>query len=130
MGEPAAVMNDRITGQCHVHMIPNPTSGAPQPSPAPFPFAAPLLEGLAATVLVGGKPAAVLGSAGMNTPPHVGLHPSDPWFVPALERGTVAGGSATVMFEGKPAAKSGSPCTCCQEPGQLQGSAVSVLVGG
>ena len=28
MGEPAAVMGDRITGQCHIHLIPNPPTGA------------------------------------------------------------------------------------------------------
>jgi len=122
-------MNDRISGQCLTHMIPNPATGAPQPSPAPLPFSAPLLEGLATTVLIGGKPAAVQGSAGLNTPPHVGLHATDPAFVPMAQRGSVVGGSATVLFERKPAAKTGSPCTCCREPGQLVGSAVSVLIG-
>jgi uncharacterized Zn-binding protein involved in type VI secretion len=130
MGQPAAVMNDRITGQCLIHQIPNPATGAPQPAPGPLPFSAPLLQGLALTVLVAGKPAAVLGSWGLNTPPHVGLHVSDPYMLPTLQRGNVTGGSATVLFEGKPAAKTGSPATCCATPGQLQGSAVSVLIGG
>jgi uncharacterized Zn-binding protein involved in type VI secretion len=130
MGEPAAVMNDRITGQCLIHQIPNPATGAPQPSPGPLPFSAPLLQALASTVLLGGKPAAVQGSAGINTPPHVGLHASDPYLLPTLQRGSIVGGSTTVFFEGKPAAKSGSPCQCCQQPGQLQGSVVSILIGG
>ncbi len=77
MGSPAIVMNDRITGMCAIHQIPNPPSGAPQPGP-PMPFSAPLLQGLEASVLIAGQPAAVLGSSGMNTPPHVGLHASDP----------------------------------------------------
>jgi uncharacterized Zn-binding protein involved in type VI secretion len=130
MGEPAAVMNDRITGQCMIHQVPNPATGAPQPSPAPLPFSAPLLQALATTVLAGGKPLAVQGSWGVNTPPHVGLHATDPFMTPTLQRGTVVAGSATVMLEGKPAAKSGSQATCCQEPGQLAGSAATVLLGG
>jgi uncharacterized Zn-binding protein involved in type VI secretion len=128
VAEPAAVMNDRITGQCLSHQIPSP-SGAPQPAP-PLPFSAPLSQALATTVLVGGKPAAVQASWGLNTPPHAGLHASDPHALPALQRGTVVSGSTTVFFAGTPAAKSGSSCTCCLEPGQLVGSATSVLVGG
>lgn len=130
MGQPAAVQGDRITATCTIHQIPNPASGAPQPSP-PMPFSAPLLRGLAAKVQFGGKPAAVVGSGGYNTPPHVGLHPSDPSMVPTLQSGTVVGGSASVLIEGRPAAKTGSACTVCTGlPGQLVGSAASVLVGG
>ncbi len=66
-------MGDKITGQCPNHLMPNPATGAPQPSP-PLPFSAPLTMGTVATVLIGGKPAAVAGSSGLNVPPHVGLH--------------------------------------------------------
>ena len=38
------VMGDKIQGQCAIHQVPNPASGAPQPSPAPLPFSAPLLR--------------------------------------------------------------------------------------
>jgi uncharacterized Zn-binding protein involved in type VI secretion len=88
------------------------------------------LQGLAATVLIERKPAAVVGASGLNTPPHVGLHASDPYMLPTLQRGNVTSGSATVLLEGKPAAKTGSTVTCCATPGQLQGSATSVLIGG
>src|SRR5207302_1515860 len=84
MGAPAIVMGDKVTGQCPNHMIPNPATGAPQPSP-PMPFSSPLLQGLVSSVLIGGKAAAVMGSSGYNTPPHVGLHPSDPFMVPTTE---------------------------------------------
>ena len=67
MGAPAAVLGDRITATCATHLIPNPATGAPQPSP-PLPFSAPVTTGTCATVLVGGKPAVVLGSQGMCTP--------------------------------------------------------------
>jgi uncharacterized Zn-binding protein involved in type VI secretion len=129
MGTPAAVMGDQVTGTCPIHQIPNPTTGVPQPAP-PLPFAAPLLTGLATRTMIGGKPAAVQGSSGLNTPPHVGLHASDPFMVPTTQRAQVVMGSTTVMIEGKPAAKTGSSCTICAgTPGQLTGSAATVLIG-
>ena len=130
MGTPAAVMGDRISGTCAVHQIPNPATGIPQPAP-PLPFSAPLLQNLAPSVLIGGKPAAVMGSSGYNTPPHVGLHVSDPFMVPMMQEGRVLTGSATVLLEGKPAAKTGSSCMICAGiPGQLAGTAATVLIGG
>lgn len=129
MGTPAIVMNDRITGTCAIHQIPNPASGAPQPSPAPLPFSAPLLQGLETTVLIGGKAAAVMGSSGTNTPPHVGLHVSDPYAVPTMQAGRIVKGSAKVLFGGKPAASQSSSATCCVTPGSLVPSQTTVLVG-
>lgn len=128
-GTPAAVMGDRIMGTCMGHQIPTPV-GAPAPAP-PMPFSAPLLQGLAVKVLIAGKPAAVVGSSGMNTPPHVGLHPSDPFMAPPMQQGRVVAGSTTVLIEGKPAAKTGGQCLICMGlPGNLVGSAATVLIGG
>lgn len=130
MGETAAVAGDRVSGTCTLHQMPNPTSGAPQPAP-PLPFVAPLSEGLAASVLITGEPAAVAGSVGYNTPPHVGLHAVDPFMAKANQTGVVTAGSTTVFFENTPAAKTGSQCTMCGGiPGTLTGTAVSVLIGG
>jgi uncharacterized Zn-binding protein involved in type VI secretion len=130
MGQPAAVMGDKVTATCATHQIPNPASGVPQPAP-PMPFSAPLLQNLAPTVQIGGKPAAVAGSSGLNMPPHVGLHASDPFMAPPTQMATVTGGSSSVLIEGKPAAKTGSPCTVCAgAPGQLAGTAATVLIGG
>lgn len=130
MGEPAAVMGDQVIGTCMIHLIPNPTSGVPQPG-TPFPFSAPLVQSVAASVLIGGKPAVVMGSTGYNTPPHVGLHPADPFVVPTTQIGSVVAGSATVLLENRPAAKTGSACVMCGgAPGQLVGTAANVLVGG
>jgi uncharacterized Zn-binding protein involved in type VI secretion len=127
---PAAVLNDKIQASCAIHMIPNPASGAPQPSP-PMPFSAPVTTATCATVQIGGKPAVVAGSQGMCTPPHVGLHPSDPFMVPATELGVVTKGSGTVLFGGQPAARSGDPCTACGMPGAtLMGTATDVMIGG
>ena len=128
MGSPAIVVSDRIAGTCAIHQIPNPASGVPQPGP-PKPFSAPLLQGLEATVLIGGKPTAVVGSSGMNTPPHVGLHASDPFMAPPMQVGRVVSGSPTVLFGGKPAVNTSASVTCCATPGALVPSQSTVLVG-
>jgi len=128
MGNPAVIMNDQITGNCPIHQVPNPGTGAPQPAP-PMPFSAPLLQGLSTSVMIGGKPAALVGSSGTNTPPHIGLHVADPYMAPPMQTGRVTGGSATVLMDGKPAATSSSTCTMCATPGQVVGSATTVLIG-
>jgi uncharacterized Zn-binding protein involved in type VI secretion len=111
MSQPAAIMGDAITAQCTIHLIPG-AMGAPQPGP-PMPFSAKLTQGLATTVSIAGRPAAVQGSSGLNLPPHVGLHPSDPFLVPAQQTGRVLMGSVTVLIEGKGAARTGSSCSVC-----------------
>ncbi|HSL32407.1 MAG TPA: PAAR domain-containing protein [Candidatus Limnocylindrales bacterium] len=122
------VMGDKIQGQCSIHQIPNPASGAPQPGP-PMPFSAPLLMGLEPTVTIGGKAVAVVGSQGMNTPPHVGLHPADPFMVPTTQQGTVMSGSPTVTAGGKPIATTSSQVTmCAQVPGQPISTVTDVTV--
>ena len=126
MGAPAIVMGDRVQGMC-VHQVPTP-AGNPTPGP-PMPFSAPLTLGLCASVLIGGKPAAVLGASGYNTPPHVGLHGSDPFLPPTLQVGRVLSGSGTVLFGGQPAASATASATCCLTPGTLVPSDVTVLVG-
>ena len=128
MGQPAAVMGDRVVGTCPPHQVPNPSSGVPQPGP-PMPFSAPLTLGLEPTVTAGGQPVAVVGSSGYNTPPHVGLHISDPFAVPTMQVGRVVAGSTTVLAGGKPMARTGDQGTTCMSPGQVVGSATTVLVG-
>ncbi len=128
MGAPAAVAGDQITGLCVGHQIIGPL-GAPAPAP-PLPFSAPLTTGLATTVLIMGKPAAVQGSGGMSVPPHVGLHASDPFMVPLQQKGTIVMGSTTVLIEGKPAATASSTCTMCLAPAtSLVATGATVLIG-
>lgn len=130
MGSPAAVTGDKVNGTCSLHLMPNPATGAPQPAP-PMPFSAPVTVGVCPSVLIGGKPAVVVGASGYNTPPHVGLHPSDPFFAPPTQQAVLTQGSATVLFGGQPAARTGSSATCCGQPvGTLVGSASTVLIGG
>jgi uncharacterized Zn-binding protein involved in type VI secretion len=110
------VQGDQVQATCAIHMIPNPATGAPQPSP-PLPFSAPLTTGLSTNVTIGGKPAAILGSGGLNTPPHVGLHPADPFMIPNLQQALIMTGSPTVLVGGVPAATTDSQATCCGIPG-------------
>jgi uncharacterized Zn-binding protein involved in type VI secretion len=129
MGTPAAKMMDQIQGICATHQIPNPAAlGAPTPGP-PFPFSAPITTGCCPTVLINGQPAAVMGSSGMCTPPHVGLHLTDPFFAPPTQVGTIIQGSPTVLFGGAPAARTGSQATlCAPNMGSVLGTAATVLI--
>lgn len=127
MSAPVIVMGDRIVGICPNHLIPSPV-GAPMPSP-PLPFSAPLTLGVVPTVVAGGKPVAVMGSSGFNTPPHVGLHPADPFLAPPMQKGQVLSGSPTVLIGGQPAATLESSCTCCLVPGNLVPTVTTVLIG-
>jgi uncharacterized Zn-binding protein involved in type VI secretion len=122
------VMGDKIQGQCAIHQVPSP-AGPPMPSPAPIPFSAPLLSGLESTVTIGGKAVAVMGSSGYNVPPHVGLHPADPYMVPTLQEGKVLTGSPTVTAGGKAMATSSSQVSmCAQVPGQAVATVGDVTV--
>jgi len=129
MGAPAAVLGDQITATCSIHLIPNPATGLPQPGP-PLPFSAPITLGVVATVMICGQPAAVAGSSGLCTPPHVGLHPTDPSFAPPAQIGQVVVGSETVLIGGLAAASAASQCTVCDGlPGTLVASGQTVLIG-
>lgn len=130
MGQPAAVMGDQITATCPLHLIPNPATGIPQPG-APMPFTAPITVAVATRTLIAGRPAAVVGSSGLNTPPHVGVHPADPFMLPTAQVGTVSKGSLTVLIEGRPAARTGDIAVVCMGlPGTIVGTAATVLIGG
>ncbi|MGH9196082.1 MAG: PAAR domain-containing protein [Acidimicrobiia bacterium] len=126
MSEPAIVKGDIISGTCPNHMIPAESGTKPA---GPLPFAAPLTQGLAESVTIGGKPAAVVGSFGYNSSPHVGIV-DGPFASPQAQIGRVVGASATVYFEGKPAAKSTPPPTMCVIPGTIVGSAANVMING
>lgn len=127
MSTPAIVMGDTILGPCPNHLIPGPL-GVPTPAGA-MPFSGKILLNTVPTVLIAGKPAAVLGSQALNAPPHVGLHPADPFMVPLMQKGTIMGASPTVLIGGKPAAKPTPPPMLCAVPGQVIGSAATVLIG-
>lgn len=126
MGSPAIVQDDRVMGTCPSHLVPGPSGAQPGP---PMPFSAPLSQGLVTTVTIKGRFAAVAGSSGLNTPPHPGIHASDPFFSPTLQVGRIVSGSATVFIGGQPGATGQSTTTCCMSPGQLVPTVTEVLIG-
>ena len=129
-GKPAVVQDDTVTGACVNHLIPGPSGPVPVPT---MPYVASLTDGLATSVTIGGKAAAVEGSAGDNTDPtHQTLDASDGKKAPASQRATITAGSQSVTFEGKPAAFTGceaSACIVSAPPPTVTGTAATVLIG-
>ena len=110
---PAAVLGDSAVGVCtHIVAVPAPPA-PPVPTPLPHPWTGKLLLGCEMTVLIGNKPAAVLGSGFQNIPPHIPTPPGVAPVVPPTNDGKVIMGSATVMIGGKPAARVGDQVMQC-----------------
>jgi uncharacterized Zn-binding protein involved in type VI secretion len=126
VGAPAVVTGDRINGTCPSHQIPSASGTAPA---GPLPFSAPITQGTIATVLIGGKAAAVVGSSGYNAPPHPGIV-DPPYASPTSQVGRILSGSPTVLIGGKMAATTTSTATCCVAPATSVGpGAPTVLIG-
>jgi uncharacterized Zn-binding protein involved in type VI secretion len=106
----------------------------PPPAPPvllPHPFAGILDGALSADVKIMGLPAATVGSTATNQPPHV---PSGGSFVsPPANKGEIILGSATVLINGKAAARAGDTATTCNDPNDLPAGTVvasgTVLIG-
>ncbi|MBV9173162.1 MAG: PAAR domain-containing protein [Chloroflexi bacterium] len=132
------MLGDNAPGVCtHIVLVPSPP-GAPVPTPLPHPYTGQILQGCETSVLIGGKPAAVLGSGLTNVPPHIPTPPGTapgPGAVPQND-GKIIMGSATVLIGGKPAARVGdsaSPCVNSTPPGiaTIVGPGVpTVIIGG
>lgn len=123
-------MGDSVTAtDTHIIMIPSP--GGPVPTPTPMPFNGKIASQCSQTVLIGGQPAAVVGSMAMNQPPHIPT--GGPFQVPPTNQATIIAGSPTVMIDGKPAARNGDKATTCNDPAPLPVGTViavgTVLIG-
>lgn len=113
MGQPAAKQGDQIVGtDIHIVMLPSPSGTVP--TPLPHPFTGILDQGLSSDVHIGGLPAATQGSKATNTPAHIPQ--GGPFQSPPSNRGEVLLGSATVMINGKPAARNGDTALTCNDP--------------
>ena len=123
MGSPALVMGDRISGTCPNHLIPS-ASGT-QPA-GPLPFSAPITQGLNQNVQIGGKPAAVIGSSGYNTPPHIGIVDGS-FATPTMQVGKIVSGSSSVLIGGVPAATFQSNATICASSATAVGPGVATV---
>ncbi|HEY1627376.1 MAG TPA: PAAR domain-containing protein [Streptosporangiaceae bacterium] len=132
MGQPAAKQGDQVVAtDIHVVMVPSPSG--PTPTPSPHPFTGVLNGGLSANVMIGGRPAATVGSTAVNTPPHLPAPPGTSFQRPPSNRATVQQGSPTVRINGKPAARAGDKALTCNDPVDLAAGTVvaagAVLIG-
>ena len=128
---PGAKQGDQVVGtDTHIVMIPSP--GGPVPTPLPSPFAGKITGGCSTNVMIGGMPAATVGSTATNAPPH--MPQGGPFQVPPTNQGTVTQGSGTVLINNKPAARVGDPVTTCNDPAPAPTSSIvgagTVMIGG
>jgi uncharacterized Zn-binding protein involved in type VI secretion len=116
MGQPAAKKGDQVLAtDTHIMLVPAGPSVVPTPGPLPFTG---IIDGsLSSDVNIMGQPAAVQGSTATNTPAHVPT--MGPFQVPPKNRATIMLGSATVLINGKPAARSGDKALTCNDPADL-----------
>lgn len=131
-GLPAAKMGDQIVAlDVHIILIPAPPA-PPIPTPIPHPFNGIINGNVSPTVMIGGAPAAVVGSIATNTPPHIPQ--GGPFSVPPTNIGVIISGSTSVLIGGLPAARAGDPATTCNDIGVVGGGKViavgMVLIGG
>jgi uncharacterized Zn-binding protein involved in type VI secretion len=131
MGKPAAKQGDKVIAtDTHIVMVPSP--GGPVPTPLPHPFTGQLDGALSTDVKIEGKAAAMQGSTATNIPSHI---PQGGAFqMPPTNKATVQLGSATVLINGKPAARMGDIAMTCNDPADLPVGQVlaasTVLIGG
>lgn len=129
MGKPAAKQGDHILA-LDKHDIQPPGSVPPVPQ-VPHPFDGLIDNQLSQSVMIMGKPAATVGSMATNTPAHI---PQGGTFIkPPSNLAKVTQGSATVLINGKGAARTGDPALTCNDPadqpvGKVQ-AVGTVLIG-
>lgn len=130
MSQPAAKQGDKVVGiDTHVLMVPSPAG--PVPTPTPMPFSGQLDGALSTDVVIDDKAAAVEGSTASNAPGHLPV--AGPFQKSPSNKGTINVGSATVLFNGKPAARNGDTALTCNDPGDAPNGTIvataTVLVG-
>ena len=131
MGNPAAKQGDNVVSAADIHIVMIPTPGGPVATPLPHPFSGTLDQRLSSDVNVQGKPAATQQSVATNTP-HVPM--GGPFQTPPQNRGEILLGSASVLINGKPAARAADTALTCHDPAAAPtGSVVAVstvMIGG
>jgi uncharacterized Zn-binding protein involved in type VI secretion len=112
-GRSAAKKGDKVVGiDTHVLMVPSPTG--PVPTPTPMPFTGVLGGALSRNVIIQDQAAAVEGSTASNMPAHFAT--VGPFQKRPSNQGSVYAGSAAVLINDKPAARSGDPALTCNDP--------------
>jgi uncharacterized Zn-binding protein involved in type VI secretion len=115
MGAPAATQGHQVVA-IDTHIVLVPSASGVTPVPLPHPYLGTLDGGLVATVRIGGKPVAVVGSTATNRPSHFPAPPGVGFQRAPSNRATVKVGSATVRFGGKAAARAGDTAMTCNDP--------------
>lgn len=133
MGQPGAKQGDQVVGlDIHIVMVPSP--GGPVPTPLPHAFAGVINGGLSTNVNIMGMPAATVTSTAANTPMHLPTPPGVSFQMPPANQAKIVTGSATVMINGKMAARAGDTALTCNDPTNLPAGTVvavgTVLIGG
>lgn len=124
MGQPAAKQGDQIMAvDIHIVMVPAPPA-PPIPTPLPHPFVGIIDDGLSSDVNIMGMPAATAESTASNTPPHIATPPGVSFQSPPSDKATIQMGSATVMINGKMAARTGDMAMTCNDPSDIPGGTV------
>jgi uncharacterized Zn-binding protein involved in type VI secretion len=118
MCQPAAKADDQVVG-VDTHIVLVPSGPAMVPTPLPHPFSGQLNGGLASSVKIAGKAAAVVGSTADNSPAHQATPPGTSFQSPPSNKATIKAGSATVKIEGKAAARNGDTAETCNDPSDL-----------
>jgi uncharacterized Zn-binding protein involved in type VI secretion len=132
MGRPAAKQDDQVVG-VDIHILMVTVGPVVTPTPVPHPFTGQLTGALSSDVKIMGKPAAVLGSTADNTPAHIPTIPTGQFQKPPTNKATVMTGSATVLINGKPAARTGDTAMTCNDPADLANGKIvafgTVMIG-
>src|SRR3954447_4726266 len=115
MGQPIAKANDQVIAT-DTHIVMAPAGPSLVPVPLPHTFSGKITGATAATVNVGGQPAAVVGSTASNVPAHVPTPPGVSFQKPPANKGTVQMGSSSVRITGKQAARNGDTVMTCNDP--------------
>jgi uncharacterized Zn-binding protein involved in type VI secretion len=127
LSQPGAKRNDRIVGvDTHFVVVPGPSV-----TPMQFPFDGRLSEDLSPSIFIDEQPAATRGSRAIGVP-HVA--PVGSFQRPPSNEATVRGGSSSVFFDGRPAARCGDSATTCNDPCDAERGTIvaagTVLIGG
>lgn len=131
MSQPAAKLGDEIVAMdMHVVLVDTPVGTVPTPEETPF--TGQIDDNLSENVLIMDLPAATVGSTANNEPPHIpigGEFEEEP-----TNLGEIITGSATVLINGKPAARNGDIALTCNDPAPEPIGTVlaegTVLIGG
>lgn len=133
MGQPAAKQGDQITA-VDIHIVLVPSVNGAVPTPLPHPFSGIIDGGLSSDVKILGLPAATVDSTATNTPPHIPTPPGTAFQIPPANKAKIIRGSATVLINGKGAARMGDTAKTCNDPvDQPVGTVIAagtVLIGG